>query len=1267
MRKFYLLYILLLLSVVSVTQVVVPVSLQYSEILTQKTNLLEVSYISFNDAHNLLEFGAFPVYYCEVDLPNELFACDITINEISSNVFNASQSNMLSDNDLLGFNYKFSVTYSGKTAQIYVLPFKWDSDQNQITGLIDFNLLVDFVPIEEKSTQTIQYDYADESVLSTGTWVKMGILNTGVHKLTFSDLENMGVNPSQLSVNNLGIFGNYNGVLPEANSKPFIDDLHENSIFISGMEDGSFDQDDFILFYAQAATTWSYNPFSGSFFHQNNIYTDTTYYFFTPDRGTLKPINDIDGVGLQPNIFVNTFSDYAVHEHDLENLMSSGKKWYGETFNGDTLEREFVFYFPNLIDNQPVNLNLDVVGRSFSDSYYDLLANNVLISDSTEIRFITAALGIYARESTQNLAFSTDSDTIKVKLKYYSDDANAIAWLDYISLNVKRDLVFDGGQMKFCNPHISASGNISQFNISGAGNNDNVWDITDIHNPRNVIYSNENDTISFVLPTDSLKTFVVFDNSNYFTPVSYENVENQNLHNISSVNYIIIRPEVFAPEAETLANIHRELDGLITYCVSPQQIYNEFSSGSQDISGIRNFMKMLYKKGAFGGERAYLLLFGDASFDYKHRIHENTNIVPTYEALESLRATGSFVTDDYFGLLDDNEGAGASGDLDIGIGRFPITTNEEAASTINKIEKYLGRNEVSMRDWRTNICFVADDQDNNLHFNQAQGLVAIADTLHPGIGINKIYLDAYSKITVPGGKRFPDASNNINEQVGKGALIINYTGHGGVLSWSEEKVLDVPMINGFDNFDNLPLIITATCEFSRYDDPEFISAGEYFFLNDKGGAIALLTTTRLAYAHANYKVNSRIYNNLILCEGGYIPRLGDLVRLSKIPSDDNYLNFVLLGDPALTLAYPKYDVVTTSNSVSGATILSDTLHALSTVKVTGEIRNSDKQIVSDFNGYAFPKVLDKATTYTTLGSDGSSFPASFDLFDKLLFDGKVEVVDGKFEFEFMVPKDISYNYGYGKIRYYAFDTNNFVDAWGSFDQMYIGGIDDDAVIDEVGPDIELYLNSNSFISGQIVTSTSVLLSYLSDNSGINSTGNGLGHDIVMVIDNDYSNSIILNTYYDMDINSYKSGKVVYPFAGLSKGGHTLTLKAWDLQNNSSEKTIEFFVDDNVEIQLTDVLNYPNPFAEETKFVFTHNKNGSELEVVIRIYDVVGKFVTELLSNDVNVSNSSGTITWDGRNYNGSTVDNGIYIYTTEVTDTYGNTTVQQQKLFKISK
>jgi hypothetical protein len=571
-----------------------------------------------------------------------------------------------------------------------------------------------------------------------------------------------------------------------------------------------------------------------------------------------------------------------------------------------------------------------------------------------------------------------------------------------------------------------------------------------------------------------------------------------------------------------------------------------------------------------------------------------------------------------------------------------------------------------MRDWRTNICFVADDEDRNLHFDQAEGLVLIANTLHKGIGINKVYLDAYKKITIPGGSRYPDASANIDKQIEHGALIVNYTGHGGVISWSEEHVLDVPMINGFNNFDNLPLIITATCEFSRFDDPEFTSAGEYFFLNEEGGAIALLTTTRLAYAHANYIVNKRIYNNLLQCDEGNKPRLGDLVRLSKIPSNDNYLNFVLLGDPALTLAYPEHDIVT-NTTINGHVNVLDTIHALSIVAVSGEIQDYNGQLVSNFNGYVYPKVVDKATLYTTLGNDGSSYPANFNLFDKVLFDGKTEVINGKFEFEFMVPKDIAYNYGYGKIRYYALDTVNYVDAWGAFDKLIIGGINEDAEVDDIGPEIELYLNGNSFISGDVVTNSPVLLSYISDESGVNSTGNGLGRDIVMVIDNDYSNSIIMNELFNMDVNSYKSGKIVYPFDNLSQGNHTLTIKAWDLQNNSSEKTIEFLVDNNTDIHLIEVLNYPNPFENETHFKFAHNKNGSQLEVVIRIYNIVGEFVVELENSNLSELDGDVAITWDGKSQDGSVVASGIYVYTIEVKDSYGNVTVQQQKLFKSSK
>ncbi len=1256
------------MSLAAVSQVVIPVSLQYSNIITKKNNQTDFTYISFNNASNLLKFGALPVYYYEIKLPAKQFGCEIKIDELSSNTLTAGQSYNLTDNELAGDSFKKIIKYSETTAQIYILPLKWDSKHRKIILLNKFNLLIDFVPVAEKNKTSLKvvHNYATESVLSTGKWIKMGIAATGVYKLTYTDIENMGINPSQIDINKIGIFGNYNGVLPESNFKPVIDDLQENSIYISGIQDGTFDTSDYILFYGQAATTWSYNPFKGKFVHQNNIYSDTTYYFFTPDEGTSKPIAELIGVGLQANKQVTTFSDYAVHEYDYENLMKSGREWFGERFNGDTLVREFTFNFPNIVNKSSIYLNIDLAGRSLTDSYYRIIVNNTLISDSTKIRFITPSLGLYARVSNKNLTFSADDDVQKVKVSYFSEDENAMAWLNYITLNVERNLVFDGGQMRFCNPHVSASGNISQFDVKNANSNSIVWDITDIHNPQTVTYSVETNKIRFTLPTDSLKTFVIFDNSQYFTPVSYKDVKNQNLHQISDANLIIIRPHMFEAEADKLADMHRQYDALTTVCVSPEQIYNEFSSGSQDISGIRNFMKMLYNKGAFGNKRAYLLLFGDASFDYKFRTRDNTNIVPTYESVESLRETGSFVTDDYFGLLDDNEGASASGNLDIGIGRFPINTIEEANSAINKITHYISSTKSIMRDWRTKLCFVADDQDLNLHFKQAEGLVKIADTVNNGIAINKVYLDAFQVTTVPDGYRYPEVNTIIKKQIDDGALIVNYTGHGGVLGWSGEKVLDVPMINGFHNIDNMPLIITATCEFSRFDDAEFTSAGEYFFLNEKGGAIALLTTTRLAYAHANYIVNRRIYFNLLTDEDGNRSRLGDLVRLSKIPSNDNYLNFVLLGDPALTLAYPKYNIVTTNNLSSTLNVM-DTVHALSIVNVTGEIQNDQKQLVSNFNGYVFPKVIDKATLYTTLGNNGSSSPANFYLYDKKLFDGKIKVVNGKFEFNFAVPQDIAYNYGYGKISYYATDTVNAVDAWGGFNDMYIGGIDDDAVIDDVGPDIELYLNKNSFKSGDVVTNSPVLLAHINDENGVNSTGVGLGRDIVMYIDNDYSNSFIMNDFFSMDVDSYKSGKIVYPFNKLSEGNHTLTLKAWDLQNNSSEKTIEFFVNDKLDIQLSQVYNYPNPFDGKTIFKFTHNKDGSELQATIRIYNASGNFVIELHGNTSKDLNKPGEITWDGKNTVGNVVASGLYVYTIEVKDNFGNVTVQQQKLFKINK
>lgn len=1268
MRKLYLLPLFVLTGFFATAQVVVPVELHYSEISTQKGHFGDLNSISFNNAQNIYQFGSLPVYYFEVDLPAEGFGCEMEIKEIAVDTMSSEQSMLLTDNDLIDAEYAQIIEYVNNQARIYLLPFKRYNSSNNIIRLNKFDLRVDFVPIESQRSKPLHVpSYTSESVLNSGNWTKMGVTSTGIHKLTYQDIESMGINPSSMDINKIGVFGNYSGLLPEGNYEFRLDDLQENSISISGVEDGSFDEGDFILFYAQEPTVWKYVLFTGRYEHRNNIYSDTTYYFFTPDMGTAKPIEDLNGLENNATKFVNTFTDYAVHERDYENMMSTGKEWYGERFTGDTLTRVFNFSFPNRISSEPVYLDMEMIARSMLiDSYYDIYVNDELISDSSKIRFVSSSLGIYARETNDLMTFFTDGDEVNIKIKFYSDNENSIGWLDFIELNAERELVFNGGQLIFSNPQTSAVGNITEYEIGQAAGSNYVWDISDIHNPREVICRINDDNISFTLPTDTLKTFVVFDESEYYSPVSYKEILNQNLHGISWVNYVIVRPDEFAEEAELLANIHRFNDGLSTVCISPQQIYNEFSSGAQDITAIRDFMRMLYLKGAFGGEPAYLLFFGDASFDYKDRVHDNTNIIPTFESLESLRETGSFVTDDYFGLLDSDEGASATGILDIGIGRFPISTKEEAISTVKKIENYLAPNTSVMGDWRTNLCFVAHHRDNNLHLNQAEGLVAIADTLHDGIGINKIYLDAYPRVVVPGGYRFPDVNMKINEQMEEGALIVNYTGHGGLIGWADELVLDVPMINAFDNFDNMPLVITATCEFSRFDDPELTSAGEYLFLNKQGGAIALLTTTRLAYAHANYIVNRRIYTNLMESDYGGRPRLGDLVRLSKTPSHNNYLNFVLLGDPALTLAYPKYDLLTNEN-VTNKSGVNDTVHALSVVEVSGEIQDSHGQIIDDFNGYVYPKTVDKPSLYTTLGEAGNSYPEDFIMYDKVLFDGKAEVINGKFTFEFMVPKDIAYNYGYGKIRYYALDTVNFVDAWGAYNQLYLGGVDEDADIDDVGPEIELYLNSNSFNTKDVVTNSPVVLSYIKDDQGINSTGNGLGRDIVMILDNDYSSTMVMNEYFQMDLNSYKSGEVVYPFSELEQGWHTLTLKVWDLQNNSSEKTIEFLVDDNAEIQITQVLNYPNPFFDETQFDFVHDKSGAVLEAVIRIYNISGRLEVELESEATTAGGAPSPIIWDGRNGNGQEISPGIYVYTISISDNYGNVTVQQQKLFKINK
>lgn len=1248
-------------------QAVYNADISWSDLKTQKTiKNLSMSYYSFEGAGNIYDFGSLPVYIQEIELPSEVFEATVEIEILSADTLSKELVGLLTDADLVRDDFQYKLDYQGKKAYLYFLPFI-NGENGTIIRLKSFRILSDLVPTEQKVVyMQAQTEYTSESVLSSGSWYKMGILNSGIHKLTYDDLSQMGINASSIDINKLGIFGNYNGPLPEGNEKSRPDDLQENSIQIIGGDDGSFDQEDYILFYANAAPNWKYNLFSGRFDYQNNIYTDTTYYFITPDKGSYKKMLTDAGTTSEPVQTMTSFFDYDVHEADLESLMYSGKQWYGERFTGDTSERIFTFSFPNLKQDRAVYIGFEMVARAMISTYAEVYVNDKLVIDSTRFTRISTNSSLYASHQNRKATFIAKDETLHVKVKYYSDDPTSIAWLNYLVLNVERDLSFTGGQMKFRDPHISAFGNTTRFELSNANGNVGIWDITDSHNPVLIETDLDADLLSFTLQTDYIREFIAFDGTDYYKPVSYEPVVNQNLHGIADINFVIISPEIFLDQARRLANIHEQVDGLKTVLVTPGQIYNEFSSGSQDIAAIRDFMRMLDKTGAFGDKPGYLLFFGDASFDYKHRIHGNTNFVPTYQSDESLRHTKSYVTDDFFGLLGDSEGAYCNGQLDIGIGRFPVSNIEDATSAVDKVEHYYQKNLDVMGPWRNEFCFVADDGDRNLHLQQAKYLISIADTLHSGINVNKIFSDAYTKVTVPGGKRFPEVNKKIENQVNNGALIVNYTGHGGLIGWSEEVILDVPTIRSFDNLDNMPLFITATCEFSRFDDPEFVSAGEYVFLNKNGGAIALLTTTRLAYATANIVVNMRIYENLRKRINGELPRLGDLVRLSKSPSNENYLNFVLLGDPALRLAYPEFEVVTNSINNKSVGALADTVHALSRVMISGSITDYNGVKLNDFNGYVYPKVFDKATTYTTLGTESNSDPEEFDVMDKVLYTGKVTVVNGDFEFSFMIPKDIAYQYGFGKISYYAVDTNQFIDAWGAYESLYIGGYDESAENDYTGPAINLYLNDRSFRTGDAVNSRATLFAELSDDQGINFTGHSLGRDITLVLDENMSNTMVLNDFFKLDVDTYKRGKLSYYFDDLENGWHTLILKAWDLQNNSSSATIEFYVDQYADIHLSGVYNYPNPFYDKTSFVFKHNKSGSILDIEVNIYDINGKFVQKIVETLETSGIYGSQITWDGTDQFGSPVPSGLYTYQLSVTDYYGNNTIQRQKLIKLT-
>ena len=828
--------------------------------------------------------------------------------------------------------------------------------------------------------------------------------------------------------------------------------------------------------------------------------------------------------------------------------------------------------------------------------------------------------------------------------------------------------------MPFRNPEAYLTYLTYEYRLAGADQRTQVWDVSNPTNPIVVNGQLNGSTFTFKVGGNRENEFVALDGSSYCTAKPIGKVDHQNLHGVRDVDFVILSYDGFMEQAERLQALHNRLDpDLNIYITTPEKVYNEFSCGAKDVSAIRDFCRMLYLDSTPGRKIRYLLLLGDCSYDYKNR-DGIADFVPSYESVSSLDPTDTFVTDDYFGCMDENEGNITHSLSDIGVGRFPVQTLEQAAQMVDKIERYVVKDETTMQPWRNEVTFFTDDESGFV--KNAESLAAmLKDVGGEGVVVDKIYLDAYPQVSAPGGEIAPDVNAAINSRMEKGTLVLNYIGHGGEVQLSEEKILQRKDVDSWRNAPMYPLMITGTCEFSRYDDHVRTSLGEYAFLNQYGGMIAMYTTSRLTYGPQNQAFAEGVYNNLFRINGGDHYRLGDVYRMAKTSGGLAEKRYVFFGDPALRLAYPKWKVETLSINgqypgydldsipINDSTwniysVYHDTIGALQPVEIEGVVKDLEGDVASNFNGIVSVIVYDKEAELTTNGTVCDSI--EFKLRNSMIFNGKAEVVNGRFKINFIVPRDISYRFGQGLINYYATDYD--IDANGSCDSFVIGGFYDEATEDGEGPEIKLFIDDTLFVSGSLTGQNPMLLAYVEDESGINTTGAGIGHDIMATLTGPSKNTYCLNDYFVAELDQPGKGSISYKMQDLADGDYTLTLKVWDIYNNSSMASIDFTVVHNSGMVMENVFNAPNPVTDETQFVFDHNQVGNNMKVDIYIYDIMGRWVTTLSETVSGTSTRITPIRWNGRGARGENLRNGVYVYRIVATNDYGETATLVSKL-----
>ena len=1087
--------------------------------------------------------------------------------------------------------------------------------------------------------------YADQSVLREGNIVKVRVSETGVHCIPFDTLKAWGLHPADVRV--LGYGGQ---MLSENFTLAKWDDVPSVAFYMERGADGVFNSGDYILFYAQGTTRWV--AVDGIWCHTQNPYSRYGYYFISDSAGEQRLINNTTRkVESSSDIVdVDWYTYYAVHEKDSFNLVDltgasgGGREFYGERISEQKPRLNILFPINGVRSDLEcicrtslavASSQVSTLQVKFDDISTNYTAPALLVSD-----FYTKAELINGEIKGR---ISTTSNP-KVEITYKNPPTGATAYLNYIAVNIPCTLNMSKNGMSISNISYLNQTEAIRFHMSNATANTQIWRVTDGVNIERMNTKLENGQLIWIGDNTTAEKYIAITptKTGWHHPVKVGTVPNQNLHALTNIDYVIICPSDFVGAATKLAQKHEEVDALTWAVVTDQQVYNEFSSGTPDASAYRWLMKMLYDRRKTDHPMS-LLLLGHGTFDNR-KIYKSSGeaTLLTYQAYNSTKETTAYATDDYFGFMQDNAGIATDGSfndisarMDISVGRLPAKNLQEANDMANKLCRYMDNS--TLGKWKSQILFLADDGDHGIHVQSADLGAELLYKNNKSFILNKIYLDAHAQEVNAAGETYPIAKNQFDNLMNNGVLFMSYSGHGGYNNITNELFMKSADIKRMNN-RNQAFWFLATCSFSHFDGG-VVSAGEEAMLNPNGGAISVLSSCRTVYASQNEILQKHLCDTLFGHKDvyNYNMTIGEATRIAKNQtgrSDMNKMPYILLGDPALRLNYPcDYTIETTTRL--------DTLHALSTQTIEGYIHTSDNDTAHWFNGKIDITIFDKMQVTATKDNDEpveeKKIIRTYNDYPNIIFTGQADVVDGKFSFTFIVPKDIRYNYGNGRIAYYAHDDEMRQDAIGYFEDFIIGGSSTVNILDTLGPDLRIYLNTPAFTDGGRTYEYPHFYADIYDEHGINTVGSGIGHDLLLVVDNDPKQTYVLNNYFTANNNSYQQGLVSYNMSQQSEGAHSLMFRAWDLFNNSSTAILNFQVIKGLGPQIYNVLTYPNPVSISgiLNIDILHDQPDETIETIVNVYDISGKRVYAYQQT------GTQSIAWDIASM-GLTA--GIYIY-----------------------